>query len=135
MAILYRFLFPNVSFEPEMEFSAGKLELIQPGVDERYKSSHGVWIVKQEGIVFALSTICTHLGCIPNWTLSTQSFECPCHGSGYYTSGVNFKGPAPRSLERYGIALGADGEVIISKNMVYRSEKGQWSNSNSFLVI
>ena len=36
----------------------------------------------------------------PNWLDGEQKFKCPCHGSGFYMTGVNFEGPAPRPLER-----------------------------------
>lgn len=46
--------------------------------------------------VHAISTICTHLGCVvkPN----AEGFECPCHGSRFAPDGSVTKGPAPRAL-------------------------------------
>lgn len=45
---------------------------------------------------YAISTICTHLGCVvkPN----AEGFECPCHGSRFQRNGEVSKGPAPRPL-------------------------------------
>ena len=48
-----------------------------------------------EGI-FAISTICTHLGCIVK--TSANGFDCPCHGSGFTKDGTVRKGPAPTPL-------------------------------------
>jgi cytochrome b6-f complex iron-sulfur subunit len=45
---------------------------------------------------YALSIICTHLGCIIKPT--TEGFECPCHGSRFHEDGTVSKGPAPRPL-------------------------------------
>ena len=60
--------------------------------------------------------VCTHLGCTPNWLAAQNKFKCPCHGSGYYVSGINFEGPAPRPLERREIAVSADdGQLIVDK--------------------
>jgi len=70
------------------EFNIGRPDDYEYGVNESFKKLYGIWIVKKDGVLFALSTICTHLGCIPNWTASSTTFECPCHGSGYYDSGV-----------------------------------------------
>lgn len=50
----------------------------------------------QEG-VYAISRVCTHLGCIVKPT--DAGFECPCHGSRYDGNGTVTKGPAPRPLQ------------------------------------
>jgi len=46
--------------------------------------------------IYAISTICTHLGCIVKPAL--DGFECPCHGSRFGPDGAVLKGPAPRAL-------------------------------------
>ena len=46
--------------------------------------------------VYAISTICTHLGCIIKPT--AEGFECPCHGSKFMGDGTVTRGPAPRAL-------------------------------------
>jgi cytochrome b6-f complex iron-sulfur subunit len=46
--------------------------------------------------VYAVSTICTHLGCIVR--PGPDGFECPCHGSRFALDGTVVKGPAPRAL-------------------------------------
>ncbi|NQW44633.1 MAG: Rieske 2Fe-2S domain-containing protein, partial [Deltaproteobacteria bacterium] len=78
---------------------------------------------------------CTHLGCTPNWLEGESKFKCPCHGSGFYSTGINFEGPAPRPLERYKIGRGEDGQITVDKNMKYQFEKGQWNDANSFLEL
>jgi cytochrome b6-f complex iron-sulfur subunit len=77
-----RFMFPNVLFEPPTVFKAGLPESYKPGeVDERYKDKYGVWVVRTEdNQIYVLSTVCTHLGCPPNWLPAEQKFKCPCHG-------------------------------------------------------
>ena len=58
--------------------------------------------------VYAVSTICTHLGCVvkPHAT----GFECPCHGSRFDGAGAVVKGPAPRPLPWLLVKV-KDGEV------------------------
>jgi cytochrome b6-f complex iron-sulfur subunit len=102
-------------------------------VDERFKASYGVWIVREPDNFYALSTVCTHLGCTPNWLSSEGKFKCPCHGSGFVITGINVEGPAPRPLERYKIGLSPDGQIEIDKNTKYQEEKGQWTMDGSFL--
>jgi Rieske Fe-S protein len=46
--------------------------------------------------VYAISTICTHLGCIVK--PGPDGFECPCHGSRFGPDGTVVKGPAPTPL-------------------------------------
>jgi cytochrome b6-f complex iron-sulfur subunit len=138
-----RFMFPNVLFEPPPTFKAGFPSEIQVGqVDERFKQKSAVWLVrtafdqwgKASGI-YALSTVCTHLGCTPNWLEAEQKFKCPCHGSGYYKTGVNFEGPTPRPLERYAISLADDGQILVDKSRKFQEEKGEWENPASFLKL
>ncbi|MFG1484345.1 ubiquinol-cytochrome c reductase iron-sulfur subunit [Halobacteriovorax sp. HFRX-2_2] len=135
LTLAFRYSYPNVNFEPEMDFVAGRPNDYEEGVDERWKNGYGVWIVKMEGRLFALSNICTHLGCVPNWLPAELKFKCPCHGSGYYQNGINFEGPAPRPLERYKISLNAEGKIIVDKTKIYRYEKGQWDNPQSYLKV
>ncbi|MBP9674141.1 MAG: ubiquinol-cytochrome c reductase iron-sulfur subunit [Bacteriovoracaceae bacterium] len=135
LGLVFRYTYPNVNFEPPMDFLAGVPADYAEGIDEKWKEGYGVWIVKQEGRLVALSNICTHLGCIPNWLPAERKFKCPCHGSGFYTSGVNFEGPAPRPLERYGIKISDSGQIFVDKTKVFRYEKGEWENPNSYIVV
>jgi cytochrome b6-f complex iron-sulfur subunit len=130
-----RYFFPNVLFEPPQTFKAGFPSEFIPGqVDNRFKESYGVFMVRYEGEIYALKAVCTHLGCTPNWLDAEYKFKCPCHGSGYYISGINFEGPAPRPLERYRIVLADDGQLLVDKTKVYRQEKGEWMDPESFVA-
>jgi cytochrome b6-f complex iron-sulfur subunit len=129
-----RFLFPNVLYEPPQEFKAGfPEEFAVSMVDERFKAAYGVWIVRETTGFYVLSTVCTHLGCTPNWLPSDEKFKCPCHGSGFIKTGINIEGPAPRPLERYKISMAEDGQILIDKNAKYQEEKGQGSLDGAYL--
>jgi len=130
-----RFLFPNVRFEPPSRFRIGKPEDYLVGVSTRYKKRNSVWIVRTEKEIYVLSTTCTHLGCTPNWLPAEEKFKCPCHGSGFAKDGVNFEGPAPRPLERYGVSLDDVGEMIVDKSIVFRQERAEWGRPGSFLAV
>ena len=131
-----RFLFPNVLTEPPSTFKAGFPDDFAIGVvDTRFKERYQVWIVRDEEKIYALSTICTHLGCTPNWLEAEAKFKCPCHGSGFYATGINFEGPAPRPLERVGVSLAEDGQLLIDKARLFKFEAGQWEDSASFLPL
>ena len=135
-SMVLRYLFPNVLFEPVQTFRAGVPEDFEPrSVSERFKDQYGVWIVRDEEKIYALSTVCTHLGCTPNWMPGDAKFKCPCHGSGFYTTGVNFEGPAPRPLERFKISLSDEGEIVVDKTKKFQQEKGEWSDPDSFILV
>jgi cytochrome b6-f complex iron-sulfur subunit len=134
--VLIRFLFPNVLFEPPQSFKIGFPEDFERGkVDLRFKKQYNVWIVRDDEKIIALSTVCTHLGCTPNWQETERKFKCPCHGSGFRASGINFEGPAPRPLERFKISLANDGQIIVDKTKMFKYEKGEWNRSESFLKV
>lgn len=132
-----RYLFPRVLFEPNPTFKAGKpADYNIDEVSEKYKESQQVWIVREKAGIYALLAVCTHLGCTPRWLKSESKFKCPCHGSGFKRSGVNFEGPAPRPLERLKIALDpVSGEIVIDKSKTFREEKGQWDNPDAYLKL
>jgi len=140
---MLRFMLPNVLFEPPQVYKAGKpedYELDKP--DERFKQDKKAWIVKLtkdydgKKKLIALDVTCTHLGCTPNVLGSEQKFKCPCHGSGFRFSGINFEGPAPRPLERYAVSIDpVDGQIVIDKNRKFQEEKGQWEDKASFIEL
>ena len=101
-------------------------------VFEEFKNQ-GVWLLRTPNRLVAISVFCTHLGCMPNWIAGDRQFKCPCHGSGFYITGINFEGPAPRPLERHKISLAADGQLLIDKSKKFQEEKGQWSDPEAYL--
>jgi cytochrome b6-f complex iron-sulfur subunit len=130
-----RFLVPNVLTEPPSKFKVGFPDGYEDGkVVERFKDQNA-WIVRDEGKIYALSTTCTHLGCTPNWLEREQKFKCPCHGSGFYISGINFEGPAPRPLERWALSIGDDGQIVVDKSKKFQQERGEWTNPESFIKV
>ena len=142
LAATGRFMFPNVLNEPPQQFKAGLPIEYGMGVDERWKEKYGIWLVRTAEDIehhasgfYSLSVTCTHLGCTPNYLSAENKFKCPCHGSGFRTTGVNFEGPAPRPLERYRIGLADDGQVLVDKSAKFQGEKGEWANPESFLYV
>jgi cytochrome b6-f complex iron-sulfur subunit len=135
-----RFMFPNILIEPPSRFKVGFPSDFAPdSVADKFKAQFGVWIVNTEYhgqlSIFALKTVCTHLGCTPNWLEAEQKFKCPCHGSGFYKDGINFEGPAPRPLERYAIRVADDGQLEIDKSKTFQQEMGQWNDAASFVPV
>ena len=142
LAATGRFLFPNVLNEPPQQFTIGFPTDYGEGVDERWKNQFGVWIIRTPFDIvheapgfYALLVTCTHLGCTPNYLSSEAKFKCPCHGSGFRETGVNFEGPAPRPLERARIVLAEDGQILVDKSRKFQQELGQWTDPDSFLGV
>ncbi|MCA9077319.1 MAG: Rieske 2Fe-2S domain-containing protein [Planctomycetaceae bacterium] len=136
-----RFMMPNMIVEPPTKFKIGPPSDYPPGtVSTKWKAERGIWIVNTDQyngkpMIYALASVCTHLGCTPNWLEGEQKFKCPCHGSGFYINGVNFEGPAPRPLERVGLKLAADGSLEVDKSVKFQEELGQWQDPASFVEV
>jgi cytochrome b6-f complex iron-sulfur subunit len=62
---------------------------------------------------------CPHLGCRVPQCVSSQWFECPCHGSQYNQAGEKKAGPAPRGMDRFGVAI-ASGNVTIDTGIIFQ---------------
>ncbi|MCI5132640.1 MAG: ubiquinol-cytochrome c reductase iron-sulfur subunit [Candidatus Electrothrix sp. EH2] len=62
---------------------------------------------------WAVSRICTHLGCRVNFLEDKQFIECPCHQSRFTAQGKCLRGPAERDLPVYEVAVqkNADGAI------------------------
>ncbi len=112
-----RFLFPKILYEPALEFIAGKPDDYQVGeVSTRMKKEQRVWMIRNDRGIYALISICTHLGCTPIWHVSEQRIKCPCHGSNFLRDGQNVAGPAPAPLFRAAISLDLAGNIVVDKS-------------------
>lgn len=81
---------------PSKKFRVTLPESLPPG-EPFVPSGRSVALFRDAEGVWAISTICTHLGCIVK--SSAGGFECPCHGSRFAPDGTVAKGPAPRALK------------------------------------
>ena len=93
--------YPNGSVEKaRAAYSPAELAGMTAGVEQGFDSG-----------VMALYQKCPHLGCrVPN-CVSSQWFECPCHGSQYNQVGEKRGGPAPRGMDRFAVSV--DGGVLV----------------------
>ena len=131
-----RSAFPRVLFQPPSTFKAGLPSDFSIGeVSTKFQKDQRVWIIREEKGMYALFAKCTHLGCTPRWLSAENKFKCPCHGSGFYKTGINFEGPAPRPLERLRITKAEDGQILIDKSVKYLFEKDQWGKPGAYLKV
>lgn len=79
-----------------------KLASLAPG-DSAIVDSEGETVAawrSPEGELFAVSSVCTHLGCKVHWNSVETSWDCPCHGSRFRPDGTVIEGPAIAPLQR-----------------------------------
>jgi len=69
------------------------------------------WISNSDHGLYALSMVCTHLGCLFKWVPANNRFECPCHGSKFTADGNKIvgEGPAQRNLDRFIVTVTTPG--------------------------
>ncbi len=71
----------------------------------------------EQGVV-ALYQKCVHLGCRVPACLTSQWFECPCHGSKYNQVGEKKAGPAPRGLDHFEMIIDSDTLIVNTGNII-----------------
>ncbi len=117
-----KYLSPNVVKEPPTRFKVGLPEYYPPG-SVTVNKEQKVFIVRaKEGYFYALSAVCTHLGCIANWKAEDGIVACPCHGSKFDKEGNVIAGPAPRPLPRFAMSLDDQGSLVVDKSVIVGEE-------------
>ena len=69
-------------------------------------------VIRVNGQVYALSLICTHLGCVVSWHQDEKQLKCPCHGGVYDVMGAVLDGPPPRPLPSFEVTMSGDTVVV-----------------------
>ncbi len=101
---------PNVIYEESQKFKIGKPENFPVGSVKKLDDKKVFIFATNDGI-HALSSVCTHLGCLVYTT--EWGFQCPCHGSQYNQNGKVIAGPAPRNLAWLDISQSLDGTLVV----------------------
>jgi len=119
----FRYYLPKVLYEKPAVFKIGKPSDYPMGASEKWvvstkwKRERRIWVVRNRRGIYALISICRHLGCTPNWFQDRKRFVCPCHGSIYDINGNVVGGPAPRTLWRTAISIDPiDGQLVVDFN-------------------
>jgi len=87
------------------EFPAGTI---------KYFENDQVNVFSDKQGIYAISAVCTHLGCIVK--REGNEFVCPCHGSRYGIHGTIIQGAATRDLPWYKISMLPSGQLEVDKN-------------------
>lgn len=85
------------------------------GVNQRTPGTYGgrYVICRNSDGLYALDLTCPHAGCQPTLQAGSQYWVCPCHGSTFELDGTFVLGPALRSLKRFFVCEGSDGNLYI----------------------
>ena len=118
MVLTTQFLSPNVLREPSSKFKAGPTENFPPDSVTLNKEQNVFVVRRKEGYFYAVSAVCTHLGCIANWKSEEGIIACPCHGSKFDKEGKVLDGHAPRPLPRFAMTLDGQGQLVVDKGLI-----------------
>ena len=106
-----RSLVPLATPEPSQQLKLGPPEDYPEGTVRNFEDQNLI-IFRDEKGIYAISTVCTHLGCIVSYD-PEQGFECPCHGSTFTTDGTVTKGPAPAPLPWMEVSMLPSGQLVV----------------------
>jgi len=106
------YLKPKVLFEPATTFRAGS-PADYPDGKVRFNKEQKAYVVGCPNGVYALSAVCTHLGCITRFLSDQGAIACPCHGSRFDLEGNVVEGPAPRPLPWLEVGLDNSGLLVV----------------------
>ncbi len=90
-------------------------EGLLPGVPF-FPPGRSVALFRDGARVWAVSTLCTHLGCVVK--PGAVGFDCPCHGSQFAPDGKVLRGPAPKALPWFAVKSAGGGAVIVDQGTV-----------------
>jgi cytochrome b6-f complex iron-sulfur subunit len=111
----FEFLSPNVIYEPSPVLNVGKPGQYPEG-SVTADAKNGIYIVHGPEGFYALSSVCTHLGCLTFWVPEQGRIACPCHGSKFSTEGSKIEGPAPRPLAWLRVWISDEGDLMVDRS-------------------
>ena len=104
---------PSIFPESNSRIKLGPLEGFL-GKQVTVVAKHRLWIYSSEEGLYAISAVCTHLGCIVS-AKEEGGYFCPCHGSQFDPTGKVTGGPAPRPLAHLELSVSPDGQLVVDK--------------------
>lgn len=115
-AIALDFIRPRVLFEPPTKFSLIPPGAMEPGQVQTVEA-HRAYVIRLTDGFRALSSVCTHLGCVTRFRPGSKTIACPCHGSRFDLNGDVLAGPAPRPLRWLEMDLSPKGLITVDTAM------------------
>ncbi|MBE9535156.1 MAG: ubiquinol-cytochrome c reductase iron-sulfur subunit [Proteobacteria bacterium] len=114
-----RFMSPNVLYEAAKVFKVGKLGDFPIG-SRTVIDGRGIEIVRSKVGLYAISLVCTHLGCLVNPVANDPEvgYACPCHGSKFAPMGEVLGGAAPTDLPWFEMYMDHMGSLVVDVSTV-----------------
>ncbi|MCG6550926.1 MAG: ubiquinol-cytochrome c reductase iron-sulfur subunit [Candidatus Magnetominusculus sp. LBB02] len=110
LAGVFRYAKSDARYEDSKVFKIGKPENFPVGTVRKLDDKK-VFIFSDDAGIYAISSVCTHLGCVV--FEMEEGFQCPCHGSKYNKIGKVVAGPAPRGLPWFEVTQDVDGSLVV----------------------
>jgi cytochrome b6-f complex iron-sulfur subunit len=88
------------------------------------------FLLHAPGGIIAAYRKCTHLGCTVPFSVATDRFECPCHGSRYdKRTATVLRTPAPRPLDLFHITQLPSGALVVDTNPLNVMTRSEWDSA------
>jgi cytochrome b6-f complex iron-sulfur subunit len=113
----YKFLSPNLLYEPSPIVNAGKPDHY-PADSVTFDPAAAIYVVHEREGLFAVRAVCTHLACVTAWKPELGVIACPCHGSQFTREGAKIVGPAPQPLPWLRMWLDDQGDLMVDRSIV-----------------
>jgi cytochrome b6-f complex iron-sulfur subunit len=113
----YEYLSPNVLYEPSPIVNGGKPEQYPPD-SVTLDPAAGIYVVRAAEGFYAMSAVCTHLGCLTAYKPELGIVACPCHGSKFRRDGTKIEGPAPKPLPWLRVWISDEGDLMVDRSAV-----------------
>ena len=118
-----QYLAPNVLYEASPLVNVGRPEHY-PADSVTLDPRFGIFIVNAAEGFYALSAVCSHLGCLSVWKPESSTIACPCHGSAFRRDGSIMAGPAPKPLPWLRVWMTDDGDLMVDRGTKVPAGKG-----------
>lgn len=107
---------------------------MKEGLDTRWVSTHGFFLVRNQDHLFAVSATCTHdhrthvMG-----RPGGDKLVCPNHGSQYAQDGTLIRGPARHNLGHFSIHVDDKGQVVVDTSRLL--DQAEWGDSTAYVKV
>lgn len=109
------------------------LDFPKDGISDKF-TAYDFFVIRRDGRLYATAAVCTHMAnALLRDPQDLSRIICSGHESVFDNEGRVIVGPAAQSLARLGIALGAEGRILVDPARTFPEDK--WDDKGSYLVL